>query len=195
MHSVNKNTIQEIYKEQFNFAKNIVGDKILAVEYYLEESDTNFTEQPNEFGHSLFNGINIITDNQTFTIYNGFNNDHGLKMQKGRVSEFEFIEEEKIPTSIIWNILNERIIECNLYWMEIPWTNSTEFYPQEIEIITNKNKILISSIEINNGEVNTEFTSEILIIENSNIAENLKLGKFGIDTNGRFNFKKASEIN
>ena len=182
------------YQEQFDFAKNLIGQKITKVEYYLEQSDSNFTEQPNKYGHSLLNGINISTDNLTFTLRNGFCENHGLKMQKGKISEHEFIEEQKSPRRVNWKILNEKIVECKIYWMKIPWHDSTGFYPQEIKLETDNNSVIISSVEILNGELDELFTDEILVVENQNSIKELSLGEYGIEDNGRILFENAKQI-
>jgi hypothetical protein len=182
------------YQEQFDFAKNLIGQKITKVEYYLEQSDSNFTEQPNKYGHSLLNGINISTDNLTFTLRNGFCENHGLKMQKGKISEHEFIEEQKSPRRVNWKILNEKIVECKIYWMKIPWHDSTGFYPQEIKLETDNNSVIISSVEILNGELDELFTDEILVVENQNSIKELSLGEYGIEDNGRIFFENAKQI-
>ena len=182
------------YQEQFDFAKNLIGQKITKVEYYLEQSDINYTEQPNKYGHSLLNGITISTDNMIFTMRNGFCENYGLKMEKGKVSEFEFIEEQKSPKAVNWNILNEKITECKIYWMKIPWHDSIGFYPQEIKLETDNNSVIISSVEILNGELDEVFTDEILVIESQNSIKELSLGEYGIEKYGRLFFENAKQI-
>jgi hypothetical protein len=50
--------------------------------------------------------------------------------------------------------------------MKIPFEGATGYYPQEIEFTTENGFLVISSIEVNQGKVNTEFTNEILLIDN-----------------------------
>ena len=69
--------------------------------------------------------------------------------------------------------------------MNIPFEGTIGLYPQEIEIITNNGFLLVSSIEINDGKVSTEFTNELLVIDNIKIARQLKLGEFGVADNDR----------
>ena len=91
-------------------------------------------------------------------------------------------------------MVGQKIKQVNIYWMNIPFEDLNGLYPQEIEIITDKGFLLISSIEVNNGQVNTEFTNELLIIDNKETAKRLGLGQFGIVSNDRKKYKDLSEL-
>jgi len=78
--------------------------------------------------------------------------------------------------------------------MKIPWDGAVGYYPQEFVIKTESDFFLVSSIEINNGEVNTEFTDELLVIENEETTKQLQLGPYGLGDNGRKWFKNFDEL-
>ena len=161
---MNKDT--ELYNRQFENKNKLVGQTIKEIIFYLEDADKDFTEQPNKFGKSLLSGFDIKTDKEVFSIGNRYTDiNYGLSIDIGRTNEIEFIEGKKpIPFD---TTLKEQIIRhIDIYWMKLPYENATGLYPQEIEIHTDKEYLLVSSIEINNGEVNTEFTNELLIIDN-----------------------------
>ncbi len=173
------------YGKQLDFARNLNGQEIQKVEYYLEKDETTFSEQPNKYGHSLLNGVNIHTKDYTFSIRNGFYDMMGLSMNIGKTTEFEFIDEDKTATEISWNILNKPIVECVIYWSKIIINSFHGYYPQEIEIRTENESVIISSTEILHGELSDEFTNEMLVIQNQEYSKQLKLGKFGIDNKAR----------
>ena len=60
------------YAQQFEDRDKLIEQKIKEIVFYLDETDFNYTEQPNEFGKSLFNGIDIRTENHIFSIGNRF---------------------------------------------------------------------------------------------------------------------------
>lgn len=179
------------YKEQLDFANNLIGQEILKVNYYLDDDEITFSEQPNKYGHSLLNGIDIQTVDFVFSIYNGFCDGMGLKMGKGKTTDFEFLSNEKSPKSVSWNVINDKITKCKIYWSKIIYNSHHGFYPQEIEIWTENNSVLVSSTEILHGELDDEFTNEMLIIQNQEHCRKLNLGKFGIINNGREIFENT----
>lgn len=75
----------ELYTRQFELSNQIVGQTIEEILFYLETTDKNFTEQPNNYGNSLLNGIDLKTSDLTFSIGNRFTNlgvDYGLILEK-----------------------------------------------------------------------------------------------------------------
>lgn len=181
-----KSTDIELMKNQFKMAKSLVGQKVAKINFYLESSDIEMTEQPNSFGKSLLNGIDIETQSNIFSIGNRYTNlGYGLSIAKGKTNEIENFQEVKNAVEFQTSIKGQIIEDLKIYWMEIPFKDEYGLYPQEIEIETKNGFLLISSIEVNNGEVNTEFTDEILVIDEKENAEVLGLGKFGVENNGR----------
>ena len=182
------------YKAQFENSKLLSKNKIINILFYLESTDVDFTEQPNKFGKSLLNGIDIVTEFCTFSIGNRFVNSHlGLSIDIGKTSDLETLyydNEKKTPTSYLTCIIGNDIISVDIYWLPSAFSNKVEYYPQEIEIKTNNHYLLISSIEVTNGNVESEFANELLIIEDLNIAKELGLGQFG----ERKNFKNLKEL-
>lgn len=184
----------ELYAKQFRLSNELLGTTIEEVIFYLEATDVDFTEQPNDYGHSLLNGIDIKTSKLTFSIGNRYTNlGYGLGIAIGSTAELEYFQEPKDPVKFDTKILNERIIEVNIYWMEIPFDNKMGLYPQEIELKTDNGYFLLSSIEVNNGEINTEFTDELLVIDNRETAKVLKLGQYGLE-NGRLTYTDLNEL-
>ena len=186
----------KIYSQQFYNLNRLVGKRIDKIVFYLNDTDEDFSEVENIYGKSLHSGIDIKVDNIYFSIGCRFTDIHyGLTISEGRTTEFEFIEEEKNPVTFDTKIIGQTIKSVAIYWMKIPWNGAVGYYPQEFVIETENDFFLVSSIEINNGEVNTEFTDELLVIENKEIARQLQLGPFGIDENGREWFKNIDELN
>jgi len=184
----------KLYSQQFDNLNRLIGKRIDKIEFYLADTDKDFTEIQNKYGKSLLNGIGIQADNIHYSIGNTFTDlTYGLNIKVGQTSEFEFIEDDKKPISYPSKLIGQIITGVDIYWMKIPFEGAIGFYPQEITIRTNENIFLISSIEINNGEANTEFTDEILIIEDQLVAKQLQLGQFGLD-NGRLMFKNVDEL-
>lgn len=75
----------ELYTRQFELSNQIVGQTIEEILFYLETTDKNFTEQPNNYGNSLLNGIDLKTSDLTFSIANRFTNlgvDYSLILEK-----------------------------------------------------------------------------------------------------------------
>jgi hypothetical protein len=191
--SINRDIEQ--YSQQFEIINGLVGKTIKDIILYLEETDTDFSEQPNIYGKSLLSGFDIITEDQLFSIGNRYTNLHyGLTINIGRTKEFEFIEEDKKPVSIESKFKNQKIIKTEIYWMQIPFEGEKGYYPQEFELYTKNGFLLISSIEINEGKVNTEFTDELLLVDQIEIAKELKLGKFGLKDNGRKHFENIEKM-
>lgn len=184
----------ELYSRQFELSKHLIGRSIEEVHFYLEATDKDFTEQPNDYGKSLLNGIDLITSDLIFSIGNRFTNlGYGLRLDIGKTTELEYFQDPKRPVSFKTKLLNEKVKELKISWMEIPFENETGLYPQEIEILTDNGYFLLSSIEVTNGIVSTEFTDELLVIDNLERAKELKLGQFGLE-NGRLIFKDINEL-
>ena len=181
----NKKNIQSINK-QIELSKRLIGNQVININFYLEKEDLDMTEQANSFGKSLFNGIDIETKVKFYSIGNRYTSfGYGLAISEGKTNEIEHFQEQKYLIEFDTSIKKEEIKEIQIYWMKIPFDDEEGIYPQEIEITTENGYLLISSIEVNNGKVNTEFTDEILVIDNIENAERLKLGRFGIKDNGR----------
>ncbi len=184
----------ELYSRQFELSKQLIGRSIEEVHFYLEATDEDFTEQPNDYGKSLLNGIDLITSDLTFSIGNRFTNlGYGLRLDIGKSTELEYFQDPKRPVPFKTNLLNEEVKELKIYWMEISFENETGLYPQEIEILTENGYFLLSSIEVTNGIVSTEFTDELLVIDSLERAKELKLGQFGLES-GRLIFKDINEL-
>lgn len=182
------------YERQFELTRQLVGQTITDVCFYLEDQDKDFTEQPNDFGKSLLNGIDIRTSELTFSIGNRFiHRSLGLSMDMGHTTDHEFLESTKKPVSFKSKISKGKINELNLYWMNIPYENETGLYLQEIELKTENGYLLVSSIEVTGGVVGHEFTDELLVIDIPEKAELLKLGQFGLE-NERLTFKDWDEM-
>ncbi|MEJ8591609.1 hypothetical protein JSO54_10235 [Riemerella anatipestifer] len=188
-------TQQEIneYQNIFDLVNSFIGKGINHLIFYLDEEDIDFNEQENIYGKSLLNGIEIICNNEKYYLGNLFfgNNYNGLNIRKGNHTDYESVENKK-PTNYPSKILNETIIDAKIYWHRS--FIGKYFVPIEITFETNTRFILFSSIEVNFGEVNTELTDELLVIEDKLIAEKLHLGEFGIENNGRKLFKNINEI-
>jgi len=190
---VNNNEI-ELYTKQFELSKQLIGQTIEKVHFYLETTDEGFSEQSNDYGKSLLNGIDLKTSGLTFSIGNRFTSrGYGLRIDIGKTPDIEYFQESKQPIVFNTDIVKNLIAEFRIYWMEIPFENEKGLYPQEIEILTNSGYFLLSSIEVTNGEVNTEFTDELLIIDSLEKAKKLKLGQFGLE-NGRLAFRDINEL-
>ena len=185
----------KLYSQQFDNLNKLLGKPFDEIIFYLDETDKDFSEVQNAYGKSLLTGIDLKVGGNFYSIGCRFTDVHyGLTISEGRTSEFEFIEEDKSPVSFSSEIVGQTIKSVDIFWMKIPIEGATGYYPQEFLIRTDNNFFLISSIEINNGEVNTEFTNEILIIEKEETARQLKLGQFGIEGNGREHFSTVDEL-
>ncbi len=185
----------KLYSQQFDNLNRLVGKRIDEIVFYLNETDKDFSEVENLYGKSLHSGIDINVDNIHFSIGCRFTDIHyGLTISEGRTPEFEFIEEEKSPVIFDTKIIGQTIKSVAIYWMKIPWDGAVGFYPQEFVIKTENEFLLLSSIEINNSEVNTEFTDELLIIESEEMAKQLKLGPYGLGDNDRKWFNNFDEF-
>lgn len=185
----------EIYRKQFQLAEELVGSTIREVVFYLEPSDIDFTEQSNEFGKSLLNGIDIRTDKELVSIGNRFiDMGAGLKMDPMSTAQIEYFQCLKEPKLFNSGVVNEVIDEVNIYWLDIPYDEVAGIYPQEIELLTSNGYLLISSIEVTNGKVSIEFTDELLVIDDISCAQILQLGKFGQAKNGRKLYKDFEEL-
>ena len=185
----------ELYSQQFNNLNKLVGQTIGQIVFYLEPTDNVLSEQPNIYGKSFFNGIDIKAGITFYSVGCRFIDSHyGLTISEGRTTEFEFIEEKKSPVTFDSKIIGQIIKSVDIYWKKIPWDGAVGYYPQEFVIKTENDFLLLSSIEINNGEVNTEFTDELLVIESEETAKQLQLGPYGLGDNGRECFKTLDEL-
>lgn len=171
------------YQSQFEQAAQWVGHPIHSAHFYLEPSDTDFTEQPNAFGKSLFSGIDLQVGLSQYAIGNRFvDGPYGLKIDPGTTDTYEWIEPEKNRVQYPHLAIQDKALQqVRLYWMPIPWCGAVGFYPQEIECIADSAYLLLSSIEVNAGAVNTPFTNELLLIECPAMAQGLGLGRWGND--------------
>jgi len=189
------NLLFELYSRQFEVKNRLVEQTIRQIIFFLEPTNKDLTEQPNEFGKSLLNGIDIKTDTLTFSIGNRYiSPGYGLSIDIGQTKELEYVEEEKNPTNFNTQIVGQTIKEINIYWMNIPFEGEKGIYPQEIELLTDNGYLLLSSIEINNGQVDIEFTNELLIIDKKEVANQLKLGRFGLADNNRKLYKDLNDL-
>ena len=197
MKTIKNENIQDdiiLYSKQFDNKEKLIGKTIKGIIFYLDDTDIEFSEQENIYGKSLLNGIDIITEQETFSIGNRYTDIHyGLSIDIGKTDKIESVEDKK-PVSYTTSLNGHIITKINIYWMTLPIVNTKGYYPQEIEIYTENNFLLFSSIEINNGEVNTEFTNELLIIDNKEMAKQLKIGQFGIADNERYLFENLEDI-
>ncbi len=185
----------ELYTRQFANSKRLVGQTIREILFYLEPSDIDYTEQPNSYGKSLLNGIDILTETETFSIGNRYTNlGYGLSIDKEHTLNVEYFDQEKTPTNYPTKLTGKIIRQVKIYWKNIPFEGMTGLYPQEIEILTDNDYLLLSSIEVNNGQVNTEFTNELLVIENSEISRQLNLGEFGLGEEDRKLYRNIEEL-
>ena len=176
----------ELIKKQLQLAKSMIGQKIVKIIFYLEATDTEMSEQQNSYGKSLLNGIDVETTRNVFSIGNRYTNfGYGLSIGEGKTNEIEVFQDEKMPIEYQTSVTGEEIEDLKIYWMEIPFEGEHGKYPQEIEINTKNGFLLLSSIEVNNGKINTEFTNELLVIDESENAKKLKLSKFDLGNNGR----------
>jgi ribosome-associated toxin RatA of RatAB toxin-antitoxin module len=185
----------KIYSSLFDISKGLVGQRIDKIQLYLNNEDTDYNEQPNNYGKSLLNGFDISINGEVYSIGNRFTEvSYGLTISAGKTSEIEFIEEDKKLITFPTTLTGQVIKNIEIYWMRIPIVGAVGYYPQEIQITTNNNFLLISSIEVNQGEINTEFTNETLLVDNLKIAQLLSLGQFGVLDNGREFFKTFEDL-
>lgn len=134
----------EIYSRQFKNSQLLIGQKIKEILFYLELSDNNYTEQPNNYGKSLLNGIDIKTETEIFSIGNRFTNlGYGLSIDKESTLNLEYFDQDKTPIKYPAKITDKIITQVKIYWKSIPFEGMTGLYPQEIEILT---EILVDSI-------------------------------------------------
>ncbi|HEY0668154.1 MAG TPA: hypothetical protein VGD22_08280 [Sphingobacteriaceae bacterium] len=185
----------QLYSSIFDIADSFVGKQVNEITFYLDYNAKNFTEQPNEYGKSLLNGLDLKINDQFYSIGNRFTEaGYGLAISKGWTSEFEYIEIGKRPTNYPSILIGQMIKSVDIYWMKVPFEGAIGYYPQEIEFTTENGFLLISSIEVNHSEVNTEFTNEILLVDNKDAGQQLKLGRYGVTDNGRECFKTFEEL-
>lgn len=184
----------KLYTRQFELSNQLLGQTIEEVVFYLETTDKDFTEQPNDIGKSLLNGIDLKTSDVTFSLGNRFTSlGCGLRLDIGTTTDLEYFQDSKEPVSFKTQILKEKVTQLSIYWMETPFDNEIGLYPQEVEILTENGYLLLSSIEVNSGEVSTEFTDELLVVDRLEKAKELRLGQFGLE-NGRLIFKDINEL-
>lgn len=159
----------------------------------MDEDDLNFNEQPNEYGKSLLNAIELIISGQTYCLGNLFfrKNYNGLNILLGKTTNFENIE-DKQPIIYPSEIVGQQIIRTVIYWTKSLWGNY--FVPQEIEFRTQTHFLICSAIEVNGGEVNTPLTDELLVVENDLPLKKFHLGEFGLGKNDRYVFNDLEEL-
>jgi len=181
------------YDKLFKICKFFVGQRIEQINFYLNEDDIDFNEQDNIYGKSLLNAIELKISGQIFCIGNLFfgKNYNGLNILRGQTIDYENINDKK-PMPYPSAIIGKQIIKTAIYWTKSHWGDF--FVPQEIEFRTTTNLLVCSSIEVNDGEVNTPLTDELLIVENDFCLEKFKLGEHGIATNKRYLFGSLEEL-
>lgn len=181
------------YDKLFKTCQTFVGQTIEQVTFYLDEDDLDFNEQPNEYGKSLLNAIEIRISGQTYCLGNLFfgKSYNGLNILAGKTTDFEQIEDKR-PVVYPSEIVGQQITKTAIYWTKSLWGNY--FVPQEIEFRTEKNILVCSAIEVNGGEVNTPLTDELLVVENDLSLKKYQLGEYGIGTNDRYIFKSLNEL-
>lgn len=188
-------TTEEIneYDKLFKTCQTFIGQTIEQVTFYLDEDDLDFNEQPNEYGKSLFNAIELRISGQTYCLGNLFfgKNYNGLNILVGKTTDFEHVE-DKQPVVYPSEIVGRQITNTVIYWTKSNW--GKYFVPQEIEFRTESSFLICSAIEVNNGEVNCPLTDEILIVENDLGLKKFQLGEYGIGTNERYVFDSLDEL-
>jgi len=188
-------TTEEIneYDKLFKTCQTFVGQTIEQVIFYLDKDDLDFNEQPNEYGKSLLNAIEIRISGQTYCLGNLFfgKSYNGLNILAGKTTDFEQIE-DKQPVVYPSEIVGRQITKTAIYWTKSLWGNY--FVPQEIEFRTQTNILVCSAIEVNGGEVNTPLTDELLVVENDLNLKKFQLGEYGVGTNDRYIFNSLNEL-
>lgn len=188
-------TLREIneYDRLFKTCQSFVGQNIEQIIFYLDDDDIDYNEQPNEYGKSLLNAIELKISGQTYCLGNLFfgENFNGLNILVGKTVHFENIGEKK-PVLYPSEIIGEQILTTVIYWTKSHWGNY--FVPQEIEFRTATHFLLCSAIEVNGGEINTPLTDELLVVENDSPLKKFQLGEYGIETNARHVFNSWEEM-
>jgi hypothetical protein len=188
-------TTEEIneYDKLFKTCQTFVGQTIEQVTFYLDEEDLDFNEQPNEYGKSLLNAIELRISGKTYCLGNLFfgKSYNGLNILVGKTTDFEHIE-DKQPVVYPSEIVGRQITKTTIYWTKSLWGNY--LVPQEIEFKTLINILVCSAIEVNGGEVNTPLTDELLVVENDLSLKKFQLGEYGIGTNERYVFNSLNEL-
>jgi hypothetical protein len=181
------------YDKLFKTCQTFVGQKIERVIFYLDEDDIDFNEQPNAYGKSLLNAIEIKISGQTYCLGNLFfgKNYNGLNILVGKTTDFENVEDKK-PVVYPSEIVGQQITNMVIYWTKSNW--GKYFVPQEIEFRTENSFLICSAIEVNNGEANCPLTDEILVVENDLGLKKFQLGEYGIGTNERYVFDNLDEL-
>ncbi|MDI9858070.1 hypothetical protein [Flectobacillus roseus] len=181
------------YYKLFKTCQTFVGQKIERIIFYLDEDDLDFYEQPNGYGKSLLNAIEIEILGHTYSLGNFFfgKNYNGLNILVGKTTDFENVEDKK-PVVYPSEIVGRQITSTIIYWTKSNW--GKYFVPQEIEIRTENSFLIFSAIEVNNGEVNCPLTDEILVVENDLGLKKFQLGEYGIGTNKRYVFDNFEEL-
>ena len=181
------------YDRLFKICQSFAGQKIEQIWFYLDKDDIDYNEQPNEYGKSLLNAIELKISGQTYCLGNLFfdKNYNGLSILLGQTVDFENIEDKK-PVLYPSEILGQELSKTVIYWTKSLWGNY--FVPQEIEFKTANCFLLCSAIEVNSGEVNTPLTDELLVIENDLSLRKFQLGEYGIGTNDRYVFNSLEEL-
>ena len=193
MKKYRSNELINEYDKLFTTCMSLVGQKIEQINFYLDEDDFDFNEQPNEYGKSLLNSIELTITGQKYCLGNLFLGTiyNGLSILKGKTTDFESIEDKKnviYPSEIVGQVISQTTI----YWTKSH--NGNYLVPQEIELRGETNFLLCSAIEVNNGELNCPLTDEILVLENDFGLIKFQLGKYGIGTNKRYVFNNVEEL-
>lgn len=181
------------YDKLFKTCQTFVGQKIERVIFYLDEDDIDFNEQPNAYGKSLLNAIEIKISGQTYCLGNLFfgKNYNGLNILVGKTTDFENVQDKK-PVVYPSEIVGQQITNTVIYWTKSNF--GKYFVPQEIEFRTENSFLICSAIEVNNGEVNCPLTDEVLVVENDLSLKKFQLGQYGIGTNERYLFNNLDEL-
>jgi hypothetical protein len=181
------------YDKLFKTCQSFVGQKVEQVNFYLDEDVIEFNEQPNEYGKSLLNAIELKISGQTYCLGNLFfsENYNGLNILVGKTTDFENIEDKK-PVVYPSEIVGQQIIRTVIYWTKSHWGNY--FVPQEIEFRTATHFLLCSANEVNGGKINTPLTDELIVIENDLGLTTFQLGEYGVGTNERYIFNNLEEL-
>ncbi|MBF02130.1 MAG: hypothetical protein CMP76_02420 [Flavobacterium sp.] len=188
-------TTEEIneYETLFKTSQAFIGQKIEKISFYLDKDDIDFNEQPNQYGKSLLNAIEIEISRESYCLGNLFfgQNYDGLNVLFGKTTDFENVEGKKLA-SYPSEIVGKQITKTVIYWTKSNW--GKYFVPQEIEFRSENSFFICSAIEVNNGELNCTLTDEMLVVENDLTLQKFQLGQYGIGKNERYVFENLEEL-
>jgi hypothetical protein len=181
------------YDGLFQTCQSFLGQNIEQITFYLDEDDIDYSEQPNKYGKSLLNAIELKISGKTYCLGNLFLNKDfdGLNILRGHTIDYENIENKK-PVLYPSEIIGQQITKTIIYWTKS--LLGKYFVPQEIEFRTTKHFLLCSAIEVNGGEVNCPLTDEILVVESELSLIRFQLGELGILKNNRYIFNNSEEL-